>query len=104
MGLDWRSGGAKWQTSYGEEGVNKTDRIWEMGRAEAGGNDRCATNAGMNFFYRVTMVVGDYILPNCSAISEQFSPTQVDSGKTEAGQQDLVHDHCPYLRSNNCVV
>ena len=48
VGLDWLAGGAKWQTSYGEESVDKTDPIWETGRATAGGNDRCASTAGLD--------------------------------------------------------
>ena len=48
VGLDWRAGGAKWQTSFGEERVNKTDPMWETGRAAAGGNERCASTAGLD--------------------------------------------------------
>ena len=48
VGLDWRTAGAKWQTSYGEERVNRTDPIWETGHANAGGSYRCASNAGLD--------------------------------------------------------
>ena len=50
VGLDWRTGGDKWQTSYGEGQVNKSDQIWDTGRANAGGSVACASTAGMNPF------------------------------------------------------
>ena len=30
VGLDWRAGGDKWQTSYGEHAVGSTDAVWQV--------------------------------------------------------------------------